>query len=159
MWLFYYFITFVCLYCFIHFYSIVTISTSYKFVFCMDLWKKWLLNWKLLMSEVFLPYGHAKQQRFLLVFVYILYFLLPKLGWKFKICYYTVFVTHPTVTSVVKFCSPSIRRQRLSIVERHSNEASADNVVLNIPSVRNAASFITYLTSNRIAYHSNNAVT
>jgi hypothetical protein len=29
----------VCLYCFIHYYSIVTISTSYEFVFCMDLWK------------------------------------------------------------------------------------------------------------------------
>jgi hypothetical protein len=39
MWLFYYFITFVCLYCFIHFYSTVTISTSYEFVFRMDLWK------------------------------------------------------------------------------------------------------------------------
>jgi hypothetical protein len=40
--------TFVCLYCFIHFYSIVTISTSYEFVFCMDLWKminKLKLKW------------------------------------------------------------------------------------------------------------------
>jgi hypothetical protein len=39
MWLFYCFITFVCLYCSIHFYSIVTISTSYEFVLCMHLWK------------------------------------------------------------------------------------------------------------------------
>jgi hypothetical protein len=46
IWLFYYYILFfyvkclhVCLYCFLHFYSIVTISTSFEFVFCMDLWK------------------------------------------------------------------------------------------------------------------------
>jgi hypothetical protein len=46
----------------------------------------------------------------------------------------------------LKFCSPNIRRQSVSIVERHSNEVPADNAVLNIPVCEKR--YIVYYLSN-----------
>jgi hypothetical protein len=63
-------------------------------------------------------------------------------------------IMHSLVTTMSKrkYCSPTTPKESLSIVERHSNEASADTVVLHIRVYDKRYIVSTNLTSKWIPY-------